>query len=449
LLLDHTKKAADLEPLFKKEVVAVTQSFLVALAALADRFPKISVRIFYCSKGNAPNDTIKAKAGGLENSLKGMQFSNSSFHFLGAQQLYERSRLQKEQILKLPTTGTPLSGANSSFVALAKLTDYVAFISDQDGALVTRMFEANVRAYQGEVEVNKEIAASLGEPNSGVDFWWLNNGVTVVADEASYTNNQLVIKNPLIVNGLQTSHEIHASREKLGNTDNRTILLRIVKETDAGKRDQIIRATNRQTNINNSSFRASEPIHKEIEDFLLTKGYFYDRRKNAYKREGKPADKIIGIDRLAQGVLAILLQEPHTARARPTTAIKSDANYKKIFSSDKTVHPLELYGTVTALLDRVEAYFRGLSGKVDRVFRNNLKFHTLMVLAWSLNGGQTMPAPAIVKMDSAKATDQQLKAVTDWVFAEFKSAGPEDKTAKDASFTSRLKTNWNPAATKI
>lgn len=448
LLLNHTKKTSELEPLFKKEVVAVCRSFLDALATLADRFPTVSIRIYYCCKGADPNDTIKAKASALQTTLKGMQLS-ASFSFLGAKDLYERSRLQKELVLRISTTVTPLSGANSSFVALVKLKDYIKFMSDDAGNLITRIFEANVRAYQGEVEVNKEIASSLAQPNAGIDFWWLNNGVTIVADEAAYTSNQLVIKNPLIVNGLQTSHEIYAYASKLSETDRRTVLLRVVTETDAAKRDQIIRATNRQTNINYSSFRASEAVHKEIEDFLLTLGYFYDRRKNAYKREGKPVEKIIGIDRLAQGVLAILLQKPDTARARPTTAIKSQADYVKIFSTDKSKHPLEMYGTVASLLERVERHFRGLGGEVDQIYRNNLKFHVLMVLAWTLNGGQKMPAPAISKIDPKKATDAQMKAVIDWVFGEFKAAGAEDRTAKDSKFTERLHANWKPASTKI
>jgi hypothetical protein len=446
LLLDHTKKAKDLEPLFKKEVVAVCQSFLVALGALADRFPKVSIRLFYCCKGNEPNETTKAKAAALAATLKGMQFSGVTFTFLGGQQLYERSRVQKELVVRITTTGTPLSGAKSSFVALCKLSDYVKFISDETGNLMTRIFEANVRAYQGEVEVNKEIAASLTTATPGVDFWWLNNGVTIVADEAGYTNNQLVIKNPLVVNGLQTSHEIHGA--KLAVDDARTILIRVVTETDAVKRDQIIRATNRQTNINNSSFRASEPIHKEIEDFLLTRGYFYDRRKNAHKREGRPADKIIGIDRMAQAVLSMLLQEPHTARARPTTAIKSQGDYERIFSTNKSKHPLELYGVVVGLLDKVEQHFRSISGQADRVYRNNLKFHVLMVLGWALNGSQTLPAPAIRALKLDEASDAQVKAVVDWVFSQFKTAGPDDRTAKDKSFTEALKTNWTTGVTK-
>jgi len=180
----------------------------------------------------------------------------------------------------------------------------------------------------------------------------------------------------------------------------------------------------------------------------VTRGYFYDRRKNAYKREGKPADKIIGIDRMAQAVLSVLLQEPHTARARSTTDIKSQDNYERIFSADKSKHPLELYGVVVVLLDKIEHHFRSIAGQVDRVYRNNLKFHTLMVLGWALNGGKTMPAAAIRGLNLAKATDAQVKAVVDWVFAEFKAAGLEDRTAKDSSFTDRLKKNWTIAATK-
>ncbi|MEW6451193.1 MAG: AIPR family protein [Pseudomonadota bacterium] len=447
LLLDPSKKASDLEPLFKKEVVAVCQKFLTTLSTLADKFPKVTIRLFYCCKGNEPNDTTKAKATGVEGTVKGMGFGNVQFVFLGAQQLYDRSGLQKRLVAKLTTAGSPLSGSNS-FVALCKLTDYLKFITDGVGNLMTPIFEANVRAYQGEVEVNKEIAASLKSPTAGVDFWWLNNGVTIVADEAAFTNNQLVIANPLIVNGLQTSHEVHAYSASLKADDARAILIRVVVETDPTKRDEIIRATNRQTSISNSSFRATEQTHREIEDYLLTLGYFYDRRKNAYKREGKPADKIIGIDRLAQGVLAVLLQEPHTARARPTTAIKSEPNYKKIFSGDKNQHPLEMYGVLTALLGIVEPWFRGQAGKIDQVYRNNLKFHALMVLAWALNGGQTMPAPAICKLDVKKATDAQMDAVCKWLFDEFKSAGPEDKTAKDSGFTARLQKNWTPAKTK-
>jgi hypothetical protein len=446
LLLDDAKQPKDLEPLFKKEVVAVCHAFLKAIEQLADKFPKVIIRLFYCCKGIDPNDTIKAKATALESVLKRMQFPNAHFTFLGGQQLYERSANQKRLVAKLPVNGTPLSGANS-YVALCRLIDYLRFISDDSGNLITRIFEANVRAYQGEVEVNREIAASLENPMQGVDFWWLNNGVTIVADESSFTNNQLVIANPLIVNGLQTSHEIHAYASSLPEGDQRSILIRVINETDPTKRDKIIRATNRQTSITSSSFHATEPVHREIEDYLLTLGYYYDRRKNAYKREGKPADRIISIDRLAQAVLAILLQEPHTARARPTTAIKDEADYKRIFSGNKAQQPLEMYGVIVKMLNTIEEYFRNCLNPDDQVYRNNMKFHALMVLGWALNGGTTLPSIRIPHLDLTKMSNDQVKSVVDWVFSEFRHAGAEDRTAKQATFTDRLGNNWTPSAT--
>lgn len=260
-------------------------------------------------------------------------------------------------------------------------------------------------------------------------------------------NNRLTIENPLIVNGLQTSNEIHNIASKLQPEEARMILVRVIVETDREKRDEIIRATNRQTAVTHSSFRATEAIHREIEDYLLTLGYFYDRRKNFYKREGKPADKIISIDRLAQALLSVLLQEPHTARGRPTTAIKDDNDYKRIFSSDKAQHPLEMYGVLARLLDSVEGFFRKNASGIDQVYRNNLKFHVLMVVSWALNEHSTLPAPRITKLDLSMLTEPQLNAAVQWVRLEFDAAGAEDRTAKNRAFTQRLKTNWFVAAT--
>jgi AIPR protein len=446
LLLNLNQQTAVLDELFKKQVVTTLHSFLNAMRELAGEFPKIAIRIFYCSKGNTANDVIKAKAATLQATLRD-KFQNVSFSFLGAQQLYDRSSNQKRLVVELPTTGTPLSG-NNSYVALCKLTDYVKFIADDTGGLITRIFEANVRAYQGEVEVNREIADSLEHPTAGLDFWWLNNGVTIVADQAGFMNNRLTIENPLVVNGLQTSNEIHNISPKLQPGEARMILVRVIVETDREKRDEIIRATNRQTAVTHSSFRATEAIHREIEDYLLTLGYFYGRRKNFYKREAKPADKIVSIDRLAQAILSVLLQEPHTARGRPTTAIKGDNDYKRIFSSDKTQHPLEMYGVVVELLDRVEGFFRRNSWRIDRVYRNNLKFHVLMVLAWALNGNSTLPARRITQLELFKLREAEISAVVQWVRQEFDFVGAEDRTAKDSAFTQRLRSNWSVAATR-
>lgn len=445
LLLDPAQDEATLIALFKPSVVRIVRSFITVMQTLAGEFPKVTVRIAYCCKGQAANDVIKAKEQSLVAILKS-KFQNVEFQNYGAQELYDRSGKQKRVVRELPTVGTPLSGANS-YVALCRLRDYVTTITDENGDLLNPILDANVRAFQGEVEVNREIASSIATPVPGVDFWWLNNGVTIVADQAQFMNNRLTVENPLVVNGLQTSHVLHDSIGKIAHDDQRMVLVRVIVEKDREKRDEIIRATNRQTTIKHSSFRATEPVHREIEDFLATVGFFYDRRKNQYKREGKPTHKIISIDRLAQAVLAVLEQEPHTARARPTTAIRADADYKKIFSGDKVAQPLKMYGVVVQLLAAVEDNFRSIATPENQVYRNNLKYHVMMVLGWEVNGSKTLPAIRISQLDLTTVTQDMVNRVTNWVFAEFEAAGAEDKTAKDSAFAQRLKNNWTVAAT--
>ena len=76
------------------------------------------------------------------------------------------------------------------------------------GKLLRNIFEANVRDYQGSTEVNQEIHATLGAVTKD-EFWWLNNGVTMIAANATHSSKELTIEDPPIDNGLQTSTELY------------------------------------------------------------------------------------------------------------------------------------------------------------------------------------------------------------------------------------------------
>lgn len=426
---------------FNSNIKNIFSLFVKARERLATKFPDVSVRVFYCSKSTTPpSDLVKAKAGELKKAVRNEigEVKKVDFTFLGAHDLYNLSGKQKQLVKKLPTTRS-LSMANSH-VVLCTLQNYLKFITDEEEELMPRLFEANVRAYQGEIEINKEIARSVQNPQGGIDFWWLNNGVTIVADKIELRHDCLIIENPLIVNGLQTSQEIY-NAGSLPESDERMILVRVLAETNQEKRDAIIRATNRQTNILHSSFRATEQIHYDLEVYLKDLGFYYDRRKNYYKREGKPANKIISISRLAQAVLAVLEQRPDTARARPTSVFKKEGDYEKIFSSNEETHPLKMYGVIVRLLEVVENHFAKIKSDNNQIQRNNLRFHVLMVLSWKVNGNVMLPAKRIAQLEVSKIDENSklVKTVTQWVFRQFNKAGPEDRTAKDQAFTSRLR----------
>lgn len=427
---------------FKPEIADVFTKFQDARAKISGKFPTVAVHAFYCARAMAPATSVVGKADALKTALKAL-YPASTVELAGIPRLYELAKEQKNLVIALPTVGQPLT-VTRAMVGLVRLADFAKFISDDHGLIINRIFESNVRDYQGDVEVNKEIAGSL-TPGTTTEFWWMNNGVTIVADKAQYVHPNIMIKNPLIVNGLQTSFEIHGKSAELTG-DTRNVMIKIIEETDQAEREKIIKATNRQTAIKASSFRASDGIHVKIEDYLKSKGYFYDRRKNAYKRQGKPADRIISIDRMTQGVLSVHGQAPETARARPGNALRNDTEYAAIFAEDAD-HPIAMYGVTTVLLTQIEAYFRSIRKTTDRVLVNNMKFHALMVLAWTLNGNSTLPGKRIAQLDPTNVTDAMLKKVTDWVFAEFTAAGATDQIAREKAFTDRLRKNWTAAAT--
>jgi len=231
------------------------------------------------------------------------------------------------------------------------------------------------------VEVNKDIMDTLRSEEI-LDFWWLNNGVTILASRASIVSKTITLDDVQIVNGLQTTQAIYdyvkgkPQIEKQERERNRSILIRIIVIDNAEARDRIIKATNFQTPIPAASLRATDRFQRDIEDYFLHHGLFYDRRKNYYKNIGKPAERIISIPYLAQAVMAILLHEPDNARARPTSLIKRQSDYERVFSESTT---LEVYFKCAKIMKNLDSFLRGDFPAYSDQEKNNLKFHIGMV----------------------------------------------------------------------
>jgi hypothetical protein len=196
-----------------------------------------------------------------------------------------------------------------------------------------RVFDSNVRHFQGSVDVNSKIQRTVKE-DLDRDFWWLNNGVTIVSPEATPLGNRLTVSNPQIVNGLQTSYSIFSALND-GDSDARCVLVKVIVSSDKSTVDKVISATNSQTAVGAASLRATDEVQRELEAFFETKGYHYDRRKNYYRNRGKPIAKIFGISYVAQAIHAIINRSPAAARARPTSLIKDELTYQSIFDASK------------------------------------------------------------------------------------------------------------------
>jgi hypothetical protein len=267
----------------------------------------------------------------------------------------------------------------NSYVVLSILEDYFKFIIDEKGDLRRDIFETNVRDYQGDTQVNKDIKSTL-ESNLDVDFWWLNNGITVLASDASIAGKTMALTDVQVVNGLQTTNIIYnyLHNKTIEEKDKkRSVLVRIIITEDPEIKERVIKATNFQTSIPPASFRALDEIQRDIEDYFLRKGWYYDRRKTHYKNIGKPLDRIISIPYLAQAIMSIILREPDNARARPSSLITRDSDYARVFN--KSFDPM-IFLLSAILMKKIEKFLRDAPGQYSLQEKNNLKFHLAMVL---------------------------------------------------------------------
>ena len=300
------------------------------------------------------------------------------------------------------------------------------------------IFESNVRDYQGKTNVNKEIQATLASFNNE-EFWWLNNGVTILGSDATAPGGkELIIHNPQIVNGLQTSSEIYRffnTNPGRRSGEKRAVLIRVIVPEDEETRDKIIRATNSQTPIPKSSLRATDHIHRSIEDYFKPRGMYYDRRKNYYKNEGKKPKEIISLPFLSQCLMSTLLQRPDSARARPSTLLENDDSYEKLFHEN---NDLNTYHIVASWGRTIELRIKE-SKKFETAEISDIKFYVLYYIS-CVHANSLYPSNRkINELESSSLSKSEIDSATDTCYDIYRELGGNDKVAKGTEYLERIK----------
>lgn len=403
--------------------------FRKAYRSLAAKFPSLSISISYAAMGaeGELHDNLKKKSEDLQCLVAGLFEEGSvKVNLLGARELLYLARQRPSQTFELRFSKS-LSGENG-YVVLSRLEDFNSFLLNGGTTIRSDLFESNVRDYQGSTEVNEEINGTLLN-NDGVDFWWLNNGVTVLASNATLVGNVVNIENPQIVNGLQTSSEIARYFSDGGSDADRLLMIKVISSENEIIRDRIIKATNSQNQVPRASLRATDKVQRDIEHSLKMGGYFYDRRKNYYKNEGRPASKIISIPLLSQAMMTLLRGEPDNARARPSSLIKDDTVYNELFSES---YPVDCYVVAAELTRRIELALKA-RGELSARDRNNLRFYCLYWISiWGKKKIELKPSD--IASLRGEISDADIEAGIDAVSEMFTAAGGTDQIAKGTEF---------------
>lgn len=433
-LLDLSKTTTDFTARYNADILEAFTTFRDTYTRLITSRVKLKFRFYYATLASELHPNVIQQAEELKDTIKGL-FPNAVVEvtFVDSDTLFEMYNAVIENRVNLKFADIPISPNQKNYVALVDLKSYFNFIVNDEGDVRKSFFDSNVRDYQGKNNVNSSISETLHRADDN-DFWWLNNGVTVLASEATLVNNrELQIVNPEIVNGLQTSMEIYnyfsENREAL-ESEKRSILLRIIVPDNEESRDQIIFATNNQTNIPKATLRVTDPIHLQIEMYFKSRGLFYDRRKNYYKNQGHKPAEIVGVSFLAQCLITIFLKKPDYARARPSTLLNDEKTYNELYEKN---NDLEVFYRVALLGKKIQKNVRSGSD-YSSAEKSDILYYVLYAVIADVLGKRNITPADIKNLDMDSVTDTLIEDIRNRVYEIYKQHGGNGRVAKSAKF---------------
>ena len=178
------------------------------------------------------------------------------------------------------------------------------------------IFDSNIREYLGAAgAVNKGIVKTLNNPVDRKNFFFYNNGVTIIVKKVDSINSQgavpfIRIYNPQIVNGCQTVSTIYETLSgypessidvEFADTYVMLKVLEISDDTEDMKalNDLIVTYNNSQNSINQKTFAACASEFKRIQREFERKGFLVcikQSDKNTYKDKYKAITPLTGLN---------------------------------------------------------------------------------------------------------------------------------------------------------
>ena len=182
-----------------------------------------------------------------------------------------------------------LPNMSEAYYVMAKVTEIFNLWKDAEEKDYP-LFEENIREYLGGTSgINKAIITTLKDEEERGNFFYYNNGVTVICQSAKADSKTVKITNPQIVNGCQTVNSI---AEALKNSkdinkefENVYVMVKIlVIDIDANEfnnfyRD-VVKYTNSQNSINEKVFGATLQPFFTIQKKLKNYGFLLNVKQS-------------------------------------------------------------------------------------------------------------------------------------------------------------------------
>lgn len=213
-----------------------------------------------------------------------------------------------------------------------------------------RLLERNIRRYLGlhGNRVNQAIRRTLESATERQNFYFYNNGITLICDRFDYNalqseNHRVRVEGLQIINGGQTSQTIattlaqiassamtQADHESAADYASTYVLVRLyqIPQQSSSLVQMITYATNSQNPVDLKDLRSNDERQHQLELSIEALGYHYRRQRSSQPMTS--TDITVGI--AAEAILSVLRRQPQQAKFR--TNEHFGKLYDEIFTAD-------------------------------------------------------------------------------------------------------------------
>lgn len=290
-------------------------------------------------------------------------FSSINFQCIDAErlkQMYREVRGRSIKEIELPSIVSlpEINGVRQSFVGSLSVNEYLKLVTDADGDLQRNLFYDNVRDFQGNNVVNREIDATLKSESNQAALAIYNNGITIIAKKVERIGRTVKLTDYQIVNGCQSSHVIFANKDRIDPGTH--IVVKIIETTDSDIAVNVIKATNRQTEVKVEAFESLSPFHKDLEEYYKARSIgrihpiYYERRSKQYDNvPNVRSSQVITLSAQIRSFVSACLAQPQSTHRYFGEILES--NRGRMFTLGDS---FEKYYSAAFLLNRLENLFK-------------------------------------------------------------------------------------------
>lgn len=197
-----------------------------------------------------------------------------------------------------------------------------------------RLLEKNIRRYLGRSIINEQISRTLLSKEKKQNFFFFNNGVTMICDKFRYNGLQdkdwnVIIDKLQIINGGQTCRTIYQTFKEHPENDYSQVYI-LVRLYEVNDDEDVVKdityATNNQNPVDMRDLKSNDELQVLLETSAAELGYTYKR-----KRDNSGNANVIPATVAAEAVFAVWRGKPHLAKYKRSEFF--DKYYDEIFKN--------------------------------------------------------------------------------------------------------------------